>query len=106
MKRLEKQARESHIAAMEAEVDEKNKKLEDDYTQIDSILAATLGIDDFVDLQKLRVVAKYPRFDKPELEVPVPMPAEIPFPAQPDFVPPQPLKGLQPYSERKSTRRP
>jgi len=93
-KRLEKEAKESHIAAMEAEVEEKNKKLEDDYSQIDSILAATLGIDDFVDLKKLRVVAKHPPFDHPELEVPIPKPAEIPFPASPEFVPPQPPKGF------------
>jgi restriction system protein len=91
---LEKEAREAHIAAMEAEVDEKNKKLDDDYTQIDSILAATLGIDDFVDLNKLRVVAKHPPFDKRELEVPIPPPAAIPFPAQPAFVSPQPPKGF------------
>jgi restriction system protein len=94
MKRLEKEARESHIAAMEAEVDERNKKLEDDYSQIDSILAATLGVDDFVDLKKLRVVAKHPPFDRPELEIPIPKPAEIPFPAPPDLVLPQPTKGI------------
>jgi restriction system protein len=93
-KRLEKEARESHIAAMEAEVDEKNKKLEDDYSQIDSILAATLGIDDFVDLKKLRVVAKHPPFDHPELEIPIPKPAEIPFPAPPDLILPQQPKGI------------
>jgi restriction system protein len=94
LKRLEKEARESHIAAMEAEVDEKNKKLEDDYAEIDSILSATLHVDDFVDLKKLRVVAKHPRFDKPDLEAPIPKPSQIPLPAEPVFDPPQPPKGI------------
>jgi restriction system protein len=93
-KRMEKEARESHIAAMEAEVDERNKKLEDDYAQIDSILEATLGKDDYVDLTKLRVEAKHPPFDKPNLQTPIPLPAEIPFPSPPVYVPPEPPKGL------------
>jgi restriction system protein len=92
-KRLEKEAREAHIAAMEAEVDAKNKKLEDDYSQIDSLLSATLGVDDFVDLRSLRVVAEHPPFES-KLETPIPAPAEIPFPKQPDFVPPPAPKGL------------
>jgi restriction system protein len=93
-KRMEKEARESHVAAMEAEVEEKNKKLEDDYAQIDSILEATLGRDDYVDLTKLRVVPRHPPFDKPNLQTPIPPPAEVPFPAQPAFVLPEPPKGL------------
>lgn len=94
LKRLEKETREAHISAKEAEVEEKNKKLEDDYSEIDSILAATLGVDDFVDLKKLKVAAKHPPFDKAHLEAPTQAPAEIPFPEPPTFNPPTPPSGL------------
>ena len=53
-----------------------------------------MSVDDFVDLQELRVVAKHPPFGKADLELPIPMRAEIPFPALPEFVPPVPPKGL------------
>ncbi|MFO1400001.1 MAG: hypothetical protein U1F30_02115 [Steroidobacteraceae bacterium] len=94
LKRLEKETREAHVAAKEAEVDEKNKKLEEDYAEIDSILAATLGVDDFVDLRKLIVSAEHPPFDMGHLEVPTPLPPEIPFPAQPIFNPPPAPTGI------------
>jgi hypothetical protein len=40
-KRLEKEAREAHVAAMQATVDERNAGLETTYEEIDSLLAAT-----------------------------------------------------------------
>src|SRR3954452_3880772 len=41
-KRLEKEARQTHIAAMEAEVEERNLKLAEVYAEVDLLLAATL----------------------------------------------------------------
>lgn len=93
-KRLEKEAREAHITAREAEAAEKNAMLEEVYCEIDALLRATLGKDDYVDLQKLRIRVEHPSFFKPELESPLPLPKQIPFPTDPVFVPPEPPKGL------------
>jgi restriction system protein len=101
LKRLEKETREAHVAAKEAEVEERNKKLEEDYSEIDSILAATIGVDDFVDLKKLKVAAEHPPFDMAHLEAPTPLPVEIPFPVPPTFNPPQPPTGLAAFFGKK-----
>lgn len=92
--RLEKEAREAHIADMEAETEERNCKLVEIYAEIDSLLATTLAVDDYVDLEKLRVVAQHPPFDRSDLQVPIPEPGPIPVPRQPVFVAPDPPKGL------------
>ena len=42
-KRLAKEAREAHVAAMEAEVERRNLELAQMYEEIDSLLSATLG---------------------------------------------------------------
>jgi len=93
-KRMEREAKEAHVAAMEAEVEEKNKKLEDDYSEIDGILEATLGVDDFVDISSLRAQVLHPPFDPKGLDMQVPVPAPIPVPIQPEFVSPDQPKGF------------
>jgi restriction system protein len=93
-KRLEKEAKEAHYAAMQADVDARNASLESTYEEIDSLLAATLDVDDFVDLEQLRRVAEHPPFDKPELETPVPHPAPISDPPEPQYVEPAAPSGL------------
>lgn len=93
-KRLEKAAREAHIAAMEAEVDERNATLAEIYDDMDSLLAATLGVDDYVDLETLRTPVEHPPFDRADLEVPIPPPPPIPDPPEPRLVPPPPPSGL------------
>ncbi|MHB8868421.1 MAG: hypothetical protein ACYC6T_09705 [Thermoleophilia bacterium] len=94
-KRLAKEAREAHVAAMEAEVESLNVELNESYQAIDSLLAATLEVDDYVDLTALRVVAVHPPFDRIDLEAPVPLPSPIIDPPQPVFTPPLPPKGLR-----------
>ena len=93
-KRWEKEALEAYVASMEADVEERNLKLAEDYAEIDSLLATTLAVDDYVDLEKFRVVAKHPPFDRVDLQVPMPGPGPIPPPPQPIFVAPDPPKGL------------
>lgn len=93
-KRLEKEARETHLAAMEAEVEERNLNLAEVYEEIDSLLASTLDVDDYVDLEKFRVIAKHPPFDRPELELPIPAPDPIPDPPQPVFAEPDTPRGF------------
>jgi len=93
-KRLLKEAREAHRAAIEAEVQQRNLMLAEIYTEIDSLLASTLDVDDYVDLETLRVAADHPPFDRPELEVPVPLPELTTDPPEPVLVVPAPPKGL------------
>lgn len=93
-KRLEKEAREAHIAAMEAEVAERNATLAEIYDDVDLLLAATLSVDDYVDLETLRTPTEHPLFDRTDLEAPIPAPTAIPDPPQPQFVPPPAPTGL------------
>lgn len=93
-KRLEKEARDAHIAAMVADADGRNLALAEVYNEIDSLLSATLGIDDYVDLEALRKPAEHPAFDRSDLETPIPPPPDHPDPPRPVFQPPQPPSGL------------
>jgi restriction system protein len=93
-KRLEHEASEAHVAAMEAEAEARTFKVAEVYTEIDSLLAAALKVDDYVDLETLRVVVKHPPFNRPELEAPAPAPDSIPDPPKPIFVAPDPPKGF------------
>jgi restriction system protein len=93
-KRLEKEAAEPHIAAKEAEVEERNLQLQQTYEEIDSLLSSTLEIDDFVDLNTLRVTPQHPIFNARGLEVPLPRPPELPLPKEPTLALPDPPTGL------------
>ncbi len=93
-RRLQKQSQEAHIAAMEAAVEERNLALAETNAEIESLLSATLNVDDYVDLETFRVVAEHPPFDRPDLEVPTPPPAPIQEPPKPSFVPPDPPTGF------------
>lgn len=93
-KRLEKEARDAHIAAMEAEVAERNAQLAETYDEIDTLLAATLEVDDYVDLETLRTPALHPPFDRTDLETPLPPPVPVPDPPEPNLELPNPPSGL------------
>lgn len=94
-KRIAKELREAHVAVMEAEVEKKNIELSQVYQEIDDLLAATLDVDDYVDLDSLYTVAKHPPFDRKDLEVPIPTPIPILEPTKPRFVAPPAPKGLR-----------
>ena len=100
-KRLEKDAREAHIKAMEADVLQRNEELEEVYGEVDSLLASTLGVDDYVDLNSLRVEVTQPPFDRADLEVPIPKPSHIPLPTEPVLVLPEPPSGLASFFGKK-----
>ena len=100
-KRFEKETREAHLAAMEAEVIERNGKLEETYEEIDSLLSSTLEVDDYVDLNSLRVKASHPPFDRSHLQAPIPQPESIPTPSEPVLVPPKPPTGLAAFFGKK-----
>ncbi|MEO7999953.1 MAG: hypothetical protein ABI852_21050, partial [Gemmatimonadaceae bacterium] len=93
-KRLEKQAREAHIAANEAEVEERNQDLQNIYADIDTLLAYTLSRDDYVDLETLRVQVQHPPFDPKNLDTPIPIPVQAAMPMQPTLRMPEAPRGL------------
>lgn len=93
-KRAEQDAHRLHVEAMDAEAARLNAELAEVYDQIDSLLAATLEVDDFVDLETLRQVAKHPPFDRTDLEQPVPPPPPLVAPPEPAFESPSLPRGL------------
>lgn len=92
-KRLEKEAADAHVAAKLAEVDQLNAELEDQYAELDGLLASTLDVDDFVDLESLREEAVHPPFPRADLRVPI-SPTAIPDPPLPVKQTPAPVKGM------------
>ncbi|MEU6248536.1 hypothetical protein [Glycomyces sp. NPDC047010] len=82
-KRLEKLAADAYVAARQAEVGQQNAELEAEYDKLDSLLASTLEVDDYVDLERLRKVAQHPPFDAKGFGVPLPQPIPIADPPQP-----------------------
>ena len=73
---------------MEAEVERRNLELDEIYQEIDSLLAATLDVDDHIDLNTLRSVAEHPPFDRSDLETTIPAPRPIHDPPEPVGPPP------------------
>ncbi|MFF2082410.1 hypothetical protein ACFVVM_01480 [Nocardia sp. NPDC058176] len=90
----ERAAKAAHIAAREAEVVEKNARLNATYEEIDNLLAATLEVDDWVDLEALRESPGEIAFDGHELLTPSPTPRYHALPERPIFVAPAPPTGI------------
>jgi restriction system protein len=80
---------------MEAEVERRNLELTHQHEEIDSLLSATLEVDDYVDLTTLRRTVEHPPFDRTDLENPVPSPAPILDPPKPVFTRPSSPQGLK-----------
>jgi restriction system protein len=82
-KRREREAIAAHVEAMQAVVESLNIGLAEQYAELDGLLEATLAVDDFVDLESLRVAAQHPPFPREDLRRPIPVPQPIPDPALP-----------------------
>lgn len=93
-KRLEKEARDAHVATQQAEVEKLNAALAAIYDELDNLLSATLDVDDYIDLNNLRQVINHPPFAQTHLETPTPKPAELVDPEPPVFQQPAPPTGL------------
>ena len=90
----EKEAQQLHVAAMLADVDERNAELAELDDDLSSLLSTTLDVDDFVDLESLRVTPVHPPFNRPELEAVTPPPERLqPLPEPELKLPPEP-KGI------------
>ncbi|MCF6506586.1 hypothetical protein E9549_04060 [Blastococcus sp. MG754426] len=92
-KLVEKEQKQLYIAAMEAEVERLNGELALQLADIDNVLSATLEVDDYVDLEKLRKVAEHPPFQS-QHSTPIPPPAPIQVPPEPVYVEPEPPRGV------------
>jgi restriction system protein len=79
---------------MEAEAAAKNAELAQRCADLDSLLAATLSLDDYVDLTTLRARAAHPPFDRADLEAPLPPQPPLPDPVQPTLKEPASPTGL------------
>lgn len=90
----EKEAKRLRGEARLAEVEALNAQLAELSNELDSILSATLDVDDYVDLDALRSTANHPPFPRSDLEVPTPDPPSISAPPEPVFVEPEPPTGL------------
>ena len=90
---LEKESARLHVESQAAEAESRNAALRHVYDEIDNILAVTLAIDDYVDLESLKITkVEQPPFDPGPYVVPAqPMP-ELSYPPQPVYQqPPAPL---------------
>ena len=77
-----------------AEVEALNTRLAETAEELESILSATLDVDDFVDLEDLRDSATHPPFSRADLEAPTPAVVRVSAPPEPVFVEPEAPKGL------------
>jgi len=87
-------AKRFHDEVMTAEAAARNAELANTYEEIDTILDATLAVDDYVQLEELRTVAEHPPFGRADLQVPIPPPAPTLPRAEPWYVEPPVPKGF------------
>jgi restriction system protein len=82
-----------HREAQEAEVERLNGELALELADIDNVLLATLEVDDYVDLERLRRTVSHPPFQS-RYSVPIPPPPPIAAPPEPVYVEPEPPRGI------------
>lgn len=94
-KQAQKAAAQAHLEARVAEVALLNADLQQTYSDIDALLASTLDIDDYVDLESLKISnVEHPSFEPGPFGTPVSAPAALVYPPEPVFSEPTPPKGL------------
>ncbi|MCD1286033.1 hypothetical protein CV023_09340 [Brevibacterium sp. CCUG 69071] len=93
-KRLEREAAAAYVASRQAEVERLNDELAATYAELDGILAATLPVDDYIDLETFRMKVEHPPFEREDLRQPLQRPTPIPDPAWPERAEVPKPKGL------------
>lgn len=89
----EKEAKRLHLEAQQSRVESMNAQLATQLADIDSVLSATLAVDDYVDLEALRITVEHPPFQSPHA-TPLPAPTPIQPPPEPVLELPESPKGL------------
>lgn len=92
--RLNKQMAAAYVAECEAEAIEKTAGAVAQLQEIEDLLTATLEVDDWVDLTRLRQTFVPAAFDAGALTTTTPTPAYIPIPPRPVFYEPDRPSGL------------
>lgn len=93
-KAYEKAVKAARAAAQQAEVDSMNSQIEAVFEDLEGLLAATIDVDDHVDLEALRKPVDGTPFDRPDLEVPSVEPERPKHLPEPQYVEPDKPKGL------------
>jgi restriction system protein len=94
-KAAEKAAAQAHLEARTAEVASMNADLQQTYSDIDGLLASTIEVDDYVDLESLKITTvEHPPFEAGAFATPVSAPAAPVYPPEPVYIEPAPPKGL------------
>lgn len=93
-KAAEKRAAQLHVEARQAEGESMNAELAESYAEIDGLLASTLTVDDYVDLDDLRTSAQHPPFDAGKLGAPEPEVPPLVYPPEPVFREPPAPTGI------------
>ncbi|WP_033818214.1 hypothetical protein [Kitasatospora sp. MBT63] len=94
-KAAEREAARLHVESRLAEVESMNTDLARELADIDGLLAWTLGIDDFVDLESLKISkVEHPPFNPGTLAVPAPKVAEPNYAPEPVYQEPTAPSGL------------
>ncbi len=89
-----KEEKAAYVASRLDEVESLNAEISSVQADLDGLLAATLDVDDYVDLELLRKSADTIPFDKPELEMPLVQPKKPARPLKPSYEEPEKPKGL------------
>lgn len=92
--RLNKHMAAAYVAECEAEATEKTAEAVAQQQEIEELLAATLQIDDWVDLTRLRQVFEPLPINAGTLTAETPVPSYMPIPPQPHFYAPEQPTGL------------
>ena len=88
------EAKGAHVRAQKATAESLTAQAIDAFEQIDSLLAATLEVDDYVDIDSLKQTVKHPPFPREDLKMPLPEPVLEQPPAEPTFVSPAAPTGI------------
>lgn len=88
------EAKAAHVRAQKATAESHTAQATSAFEQIDSLLAATLEVDDYVDLDSLRQVVNHPPFPREDLKMPLPEPVLEQAPPEPVFVAPAAPTGV------------
>lgn len=92
--RLEKEAAALHLQSRLADVAARNATLQQTHEEIDGLLAATLEVDDYIDLESLKVTVEHPPFDPGPYGTPTEPVPDLVHAPEPAYVEPAKPSGL------------